>query len=89
MKFREHRGGLDESMATCIEVADRDALVSHIRRQLSQYHYGFEPYLLKVTPYGSDKRIGWLDQHIVTIEGYGVVGFTDGPAPSAPDAQAD
>lgn len=80
MKFREHRGGLDESMSTCIEVADHDALVSHIRRQLSQYHFEFDSHQLKVEPYASDKRIGWLDTHIVTIEGYGVAGFTDGPA---------
>jgi hypothetical protein len=34
---------------------------------------------LKVAPYGGvDKRCGW-DTYIVTIEGYGVMGFTDGP----------
>jgi hypothetical protein len=87
MKFREQRGGLDESMATCIELADRDALVTHLKRELGKYHYGFEPHLLKVEPYARDDRIGWLDTHIVSIDGYGVVGFTDGPAHSAGPAQ--
>lgn len=80
MKFREHRGSLDESMETCVELDDRADLVAHMRRQLAHYYFEFEDAQLKVEPYAIDKRIGWLDTHIVTIDGYGVVGFTDGPA---------
>lgn len=29
-----------------------------------------------------DERIGWAETHIVTLEGYGVLGFTDGPVES-------
>lgn len=31
-----------------------------------------------VEPYGYDDRCGW-DVHLVTIDGYGVYGMTDGP----------
>jgi hypothetical protein len=80
MKFREHRGGLDESLRTCVEIADRPALVMYIRELLSRYYFVFQPDQLHVEPYANDARIGWPNTHVVTIDGYGVVGFTDGPA---------
>lgn len=84
MKFREHRGGLSESMATTIDVADRAALVAYVARQLEPFH--FTPAEIEaglaVEPYGYDKRIDW-DTHIVTLKRYGVLGFTDGPCPAA------
>lgn len=82
MKFREHRGGLIESMATVIEMADRAALVAYIARQLEPFHFTAAEVAagLEVEKYGSgiDERIGW-DTHIVTLKRYGVLGFTDGP----------
>jgi hypothetical protein len=82
VKFREHRGGLSESMATVIDVADRRALVAYVARQLEPFY--FTPAEvdagLAVEPYMYDSRIGW-DTHIVTLKRYGVLGFTDGPCP--------
>lgn len=77
MKFREHRGSLADSMATCIELLDKAALVAHCQRLLKPYNKSFEPEQLRVAPYCRDDRTGW-DTHIVTIDGYGVMGFTDG-----------
>lgn len=37
----------------------------------------FSPGDMKVTPYCYDDRTGW-DTYIVTINGWGVCGFTDG-----------
>lgn len=80
MRFKEHRGGLSESMTTVVEVANRAALLEHLRRLLSPYPRSppITDETVHVTRYGWDDRIGW-DVHIVTLDGYGVLGFTDGP----------
>lgn len=86
MKFREHRGGLAESMATVIDVADRAALVAVIERLLAPFHFTRAQIDagLNVEPYGCsglpllDLRNGWRT-YIVTLYEYGVIGFTDGP----------
>lgn len=79
MKFRDHRGSLADSMATVVEVSGRDALVSLLAGRLEKYGFEFADRDLVIAPYGYDRRIDW-DTHIVTIDGYGVAGFTDGPA---------
>jgi hypothetical protein len=79
MKFREHRGGLGESMATVIELpAEHAALVAHCAMLLDKWYFEFKPEELHVEPYAFDPRISW-DSYIVTIDRYGVMGFTDGP----------
>jgi hypothetical protein len=88
VKFREHRGGLDESMKTLVELPDRAALVAHIKKLLAPFDWWQDigP-ALHVEPYAWfdkdkpvwDERVKW-HTYIVTLEGYGVVGFTDGPA---------
>lgn len=71
MKYRQHKGGLSESMATVRDIAaTRQAMFDALGLDATAS--------LDVKPYGYDSRIGW-DTHIVTVEGYGVVGFTDGP----------
>ena len=84
MKFREHRGGLAESMQTQVELADRAALLEHIRK-LAEPWPTFPPVTeetVRVEPYylERDDRTGWEQTGIVMLEGYGVLGFTDGPA---------
>lgn len=80
MKFREHRGGLAESMDTVIEVSDGEALLEHVRNLAQRWPTfpAITAETVHVEPYGRDERIGW-DTHIVTLDGYGVLGFTDGP----------
>jgi hypothetical protein len=82
VKFREHRGSLADAMETVIEVADRPALIEHIK---ALEPWGWSDCYLSVVdgdvtiePYGYDNRIGW-DTHIVKLKGYGVIGFTNGP----------
>lgn len=79
MKFREHKGHLDDSMKTVVDVTNREVLVKLLQSQLHPYGFVFGDEDLKVKPYCFDDRIGW-DTYIVTIKGYGVAGFTDGPA---------
>ena len=79
MRFREHRGSLADSMETTVNVADHSALLDHIRK-LAQAWPTFPPVTpetVHIKPYGWDERIGW-DTHIVTLDGYGVLGYTDG-----------
>jgi len=79
VKLREHRGSLADSLATTIEIDPTiDALLLAIRNALAPYDVTVEAGMVKVSPYGFDERIGW-NAHIVTVDGYGVFGFTNGP----------
>jgi hypothetical protein len=81
VKFREHRGGLAESMQTVVEVEDFNALLDHLHKLAEPWQPNVPPMnadTVHVEPYGGvDERIGW-DTYIVTLKGYGVLGFTDG-----------
>lgn len=76
MKFREHRGSLDDSMATCVEIEPTyEALKEHLKKILSYWPLP-EPLVLEIKRYGYDNRIQW-ESYIVKLEGWGVVGFTN------------
>lgn len=81
MKFREHRGGLAESMATVVELPDRAALLEHCRTLLACWPIA-PPVTDEALQVGGhvifDARTGW-HTHIVLLKGLGVLGFTDGP----------
>ena len=78
VQFREHRRTLIDSMETVIEVKDKQELVGIIKDSLSKYGHDLDINMqtVEIKPYGFDKRINW-DTHIVTLKGYGVLGFTD------------
>jgi hypothetical protein len=88
MKFREHRGGLDASMATVVEFQNRAELLEHCQVLLGPYKFLFSDPHLQIFPYVHDNRIGW-DTHIVIIQGYGPIGFTDGPVPGTGEQQME
>jgi hypothetical protein len=78
MKYREHRGGLEESMKTVKEFSTQSEFLAHITKTI---YYLKGP--IKVEKYGGiDTRIGW-DTYIVTVGG-NAVGMTDGPLTSLP-----
>lgn len=81
-KFREHRGSLDDSMKTVVPCFTYDGLLKYVRGMLYQWYV--EVPSLQVEHYHYDERIGW-DNWIVTLKGYGVVGFTDGPVDDIPE----
>lgn len=74
-KYRHHRGGLAESMATVRDVTSRENIRAAVLE--CPFYPDFAVADIDVRPYGFDKRIGW-DTHVVTVRG-AVVGFTDGP----------
>lgn len=80
MKFREHRGGLAESMETVVNLVGRKELVEHTHKLLWLWGVDVRDEDVKVEKYtdNGDARIGWSEVYIVTLTGYGVVGFTDG-----------
>lgn len=80
MKFREHKGGLGESMETVVELADHQALLEHLRKLLEPWPSAppVTEKTLFIKPHCFDQRNQW-DTHIVFLAGYGVVGMTDGP----------
>jgi hypothetical protein len=80
IKFREHRGDLRASLATCIEIGSRAELLSHINNILAPFFdKQFPDSALRIAPYiPVEINTGWKDVHIVTLDGYGVVGFTEG-----------
>lgn len=67
MNYRDHRGGLAESMETVREIEPTiDALALVLK---------VPPSAITVNPYGYDKRIEW-DTYVVCIDGH-AVGFCD------------
>ncbi|MGX5777016.1 hypothetical protein [Methylorubrum zatmanii] len=78
--FRPQRGGLAEAMAEIREIADHADLVAHLQTVFAPMWINVRDDMVRVTKYGDrvDTRIGW-DTHIVTIEGWGVAGFTNAP----------
>jgi hypothetical protein len=81
MRYRQHKGSLADSMATECEVDGRDGLIRQLRREFRNWPtIEFPDDAVRIEPYHcDDDRIGWKDVHIVTIDGYGVAGFCEGP----------
>lgn len=80
MKIREHRELLSDSMNTIAEIAPTiEAVAKFIRERLKDFPgVQIAPSLIHVKHYTYDDRIKW-DTYIVTLDGYGVFGFTDSP----------
>ena len=68
--YRDHRGGLAESMQDAREMADFAELKRHLFRVFGEGK-------ITVEPYGYDSRIQW-NTHIVCHNGRGV-GYTNAP----------
>jgi hypothetical protein len=81
MKLREHRGGLAESMDTVVEISPTiEAVTRHVNRVLEAFGVTVQPQAVHVREYGAagpDKRNGWKQTFIVTVDDYGVFGFCD------------
>lgn len=86
MKYRDHRGGLAESMETVQEFDTRTELLAYLHKEMGTWGFKFDDSTVRIEPYGDgkDDRIGWNNLHIVIIEGFGPVGFAD--LPTASDA---
>lgn len=82
MKIRMHKGGFDESMATCENIESSMAAIS-------RYLYRYDSEVLRLVDLRvdlcspkPDARNGWAETYSVSVKGYGgfnTVAFTDGP----------
>jgi hypothetical protein len=79
IKFRLHRGLLNDSMATVRTVASKtDIMAILLIDELPVMSMGLIPVsAMRISYYGYDARIDW-DTWIITLDGYGVIGFTNG-----------
>ncbi len=77
MKFREHRGGLEESLKTVVEVNSLAELEAHILK--IWYPFGLDSVELTFTKYtpDGDSRIDWKELYLVMDSLVGVVGWSD------------
>lgn len=82
--FRPHKGSLEDSMKEVVEMESYDDLLQKVIDDLVVYDHdlNIDKYTLEVEKYTYDGRIGW-NAYIVTLLGYGVIGFTNGPVPDA------
>jgi len=76
--FRPYRGDLAEAMSHVKSIRNREDLLSLMRKELKPYKVDVRDDLLKIAYYYHDDRMDW-DTYIVTLEGYGIYGFTNGP----------
>lgn len=88
MRYREHRRFLDESLETVQEFPDKAALIAYLRKDLAWAMVHLDESKLTIEPYPDlahcyDERCGW-NTYIVHLKGFGVLGFTDGPAEDGP-----
>ena len=79
MLYRDHRGSLDESLKTVVNLPQtRLALFCHLQKDVFLCDFRIDDMLVKY--YAEDWRVGgWATTYIVTIKG-NAVGFTNGPA---------
>lgn len=76
MKFREHRGNLEESMEAVVELEPTgQAIIDHINK-LRALVDAPPISAIEIDAYGFDARIGW-ETFSVRLPGGGVLGFTD------------
>ncbi len=79
IKFREHRGSLNESMETLKIFKDSEELVEYLKKK-------FHVNGVKSRLYSEhNPSNGWKETHIITIDpGPGVLGFSDKPITTEP-----
>lgn len=75
MLFRFHANTLEESMKTCIEISDRNDLISFLKNKSTLFR-NIKEEEIQCDPYGYDSRIGWRT-YLITDK-YGVIGMTNG-----------
>lgn len=80
MLFREHRGGLQESMKTVVDLQDRAGLIEYIRKLLDGWGVTVTDDTVDLVKYNDhgDARIGWDELYVVTIKWFGVIGWANG-----------
>ena len=79
IKFREHRGSLNESMETLKKFENSESLIKYLKKK-------FHVNGVKSKLYSEhNPSNGWKETHIITVDpGPGVLGFSDKPITTEP-----
>lgn len=79
IKFREHRGSLNDSMETLKEFKNSESLIKYLKKK-------FHVNGVKSRLYSEhNPSNGWKETHIITVDpGPGVLGFSDKPITTEP-----
>ena len=88
MKFRLHRGSLEESMQHIVELGSMPELVGYLNLSLDQ-RWMRQPIAaadIEIEYYCFDYRINWKT-FIVSVRNWGPVGFADSEFVTAPEKQ--
>lgn len=81
MRYRPHKGNLDTSLALTRTFDGRAELIAILREEMSGWQVDISDDKITVQPYATHDFVsGWKDVHIVVLDGYGVMGFCEGPA---------
>lgn len=80
MKYRDHRGGLSESMKTVIEVNSEQEIIDHLNKYWNDVGKSVEKIKFEYACY--DNRIGWDTWYVLQrLSGereFTVAGMSDG-----------
>lgn len=78
IKYRPHRGSLDDAMAGYHEFNSKRQLIRFLRNDLAPF-IEINPKNIKIEKYfdHEDKRIGWKQTYIILYPHFGVIGFCD------------
>ena len=63
MKYRDHKGGLEESLATTIDVNSSSDIIAHLNLFYNQF--GVEVEEIKFEHCGYDHRINWDTYYVL------------------------
>jgi hypothetical protein len=76
IKFREHRGSLEESIKTLKEFKTKEELLDFLNKKfkVAIHKINSNPYFQHY-----DRHADWKETYIITINSGGVLGFTDKP----------
>ena len=76
--FRPHRGALDVAMAESSVVNSKQDVIDKVTSEVRKFddHILIDESTVNIKYYGEDGRINW-SAWIVTLQGAGVVGFTN------------
>lgn len=81
MKFREHRGGYAESMATAVDLTTKEEFIAHLGKVVRKYTQDAATVRFSDLE-RIDSRNGWRTFYVI-LDGSGPIGMIDGPPPTS------
>lgn len=79
MRFRFHRGTLEDSLKTLVNFKNKEELYKIICDSFKDFDFKFNIENIEFKHQGYDERCNW-DTYLVHIKNYGVIGQSDGRA---------